>query len=71
MRMMKGSGKGAGVRGVRGTKIERSCLEPLICNAVGEEGLSNNIKANEYRMRLYATYTTLGTGAWTMFVRVS
>ena len=71
MRMMKGSGKGAGVGGVRGMKIERSCLEPLICNAVGEEGLSNDIKANKYRMRPYATYTTLGTGARTMFVRVS
>ena len=70
MRVMKGSGKGAGVGGARGTKIEQSCLEPLICNAVGEEGLSNDIKANEYRMRLYTTYTTLGTGARTMSVHV-
>ena len=46
-------------------------LRALVCNAVGEEGLSNNIKANEYRARPYATYTTLGTSAWTMFVRVS
>ena len=46
-------------------------LRALICNAVGEEGLSNDIKANEYRTRPYATYTTLGTSAWTMFVRVS
>ena len=67
----EGSGKGAGVGGARGTKIERSCLEPLICNTVGEESLSNNIKANEYRTRPYTTYTTLGTGAWTMFVRVN
>ena len=52
-------------------KIERSCLEPLICNAVGEEGLSNDIKANKYRTRLYATYTILGTGAQMMFVHVS
>ena len=44
---------------------------PLVCNAVGEKSLSNDIKANEYRMRPYATYTTLGTGAWTMFVHVS
>ena len=71
MRMVKGSGKGAGVRGARGMKIKRSCLEPLICNAVGEEGLSNDIKANEYRMRPYATYTTLGVGARTMFVHIS
>ena len=52
-------------------KIEQSCLEPLICNAVGEEGLSNDIKANKYRTRLYTTYTTLGTGARTMFVHIS
>ena len=65
------SGKGAGVRGVRGTPIGRFCLEPLFCNAVGEKSLSNDIKANEYRMRLYTTYTALGTGAQTMFVRVS
>ena len=52
-------------------KIGRFCLMPLICNAVGEKSLSNNIKANKYRTRLYATYTTLGTGARTMFVHVS
>ena len=46
-------------------------LRVLVCNAVGEEGLSNDIKANKYRMRPYAAYTTLGTSAWTMFVRVS
>ena len=46
-------------------------LRALVCNAVGEEGLSNNIKANEYRTRPYATYTTLGTRARTMFVLVS
>ena len=46
-------------------------LRVLVCNAVGEEGLSNDIKANEYRTRPYAIYTTLGTSARTMFVRVS
>ena len=46
-------------------------LRALVCNAVGEEGLSNDIKANKYRMRSYATYTTLGMSARTMFVRVS
>ena len=46
-------------------------LRALVCNTVGEEGLSNDIKANEYRTGPYATYTTLGTSAWTMFVRVS
>ena len=46
-------------------------LRALVCNAVGEEGLSNDIKANKYRTRPYATYTTLGTSAWTMFVLVS
>ena len=46
-------------------------LRALICNAVGEEGLSNDIKAAEYRTRLYAIYTTLGTSARTMFVHVS
>ena len=46
-------------------------LRALVCKAVGEEGLSNDIKANEYRMRPYAIYTTLGTSARTMFVRVS
>ena len=46
-------------------------LRALVCNTVGEEGLSNDIKANEYRTRPYATYTTLGTSAQTMFVRVS
>ena len=46
-------------------------LRALVCNTVGEEGLSNNIKANEYRTRLYATYTTLGMSARTMFVHVS
>ena len=45
-------------------------LRVLVCNAVGE-GLSNDIKANEYRTRPYATYTTLGTGARTRFVLVS
>ena len=64
-------GKGAGIGGVRGTQIGRFCLMPLVCNAVGEKSLSNDIKANEYRTRLYTTYTTLGTGAWTMFVLVS
>ena len=46
-------------------------LRALVCNAVGEEGLSNDIKANEYRTRPYATYTILGTSARTMFVHVS
>ena len=46
-------------------------LRALVCNAVGEESLSNDIKANEYRTRPYAIYTTLGTGARTMFVHVS
>ena len=46
-------------------------LRALVCNTVGEEGLSNDIKANEYKMRPYATYTTLGMGAWTMSVCVS
>ena len=46
-------------------------LRALVCSAVGEEGLSNDIKANECRTRLYATYTTLGTSARTMFVCVS
>ena len=46
-------------------------LRALVCNAVGEEGLSNDIKANEYRTRPYVIYTTLGTSAWTMFVLVS
>ena len=46
-------------------------LRALVCSAVGEEGLSNDIKANKYRMRPYATYTTLGTSARTMFVLVS
>ena len=46
-------------------------LRALVCKAVGEEGLSNDIKANEYRTRLYATYTTLGMSARTMFVHVS
>ena len=45
-------------------------LRALVCSAVGE-GLSNDIKANEYRTRPYATYTTLGTSARTMFVHVS
>ena len=44
---------------------------PLVCNAGGEKGLSNNIKANEYRMRVYATYTTLDICVQTMFVHVS
>ena len=35
------------------------------------ENLSNNIKANKYRTRLYATYTTLDTDARTMFVHFS
>ena len=46
-------------------------LRALVCSAVGEEGLSNDIKANEYRSRPYTIYTTLGTSARTMFVRVS
>ena len=46
-------------------------LNPLVCNAVGERSLSNDIKANEYMTWPYATYTTLGTDAWTMFVCVS
>ena len=46
-------------------------LRALICNAVGEEGLSNDIKANKYRTRPYTIYTVLGTSAQTMFVRVS
>ena len=46
-------------------------LRALVCNAVGEEGLSNNIKTNEYRTRPYTIYTTLGTSARTMFVHVS
>ena len=46
-------------------------LNPLVCNAVGERSLSNDLKANKYRTRLYTTYTTLGTGAQTMFVHVS
>ena len=46
-------------------------LRALVCKAVGEEGLSNDIKANEYRMRPYTIYTTLGTSARTMFVHVS
>ena len=46
-------------------------LRALVCSAVGEEGLSNDIKANEYRTRLYAIYTTLGMSARTMFVHVS
>ena len=46
-------------------------LRALVCSAVGEEGLSNDIKANEYRTRPFATYTTLGTSAQTMFVLVS
>ena len=44
---------------------------PLVCNTVGEKSLSNNIKAKKYRIRPYTTYTTLGAGAQTMFVRVS
>ena len=31
-------------------------LRALVCNAVGEEGLSNDIKASEYRMRPYTIY---------------
>ena len=46
-------------------------LRVLVCNAVGEESLSNDIKANEYRTRPYAIYTTLGVSARTMFVHVS
>ena len=46
-------------------------LRALVCSAVGEEGLSNDIKADEYRTRPYATYTTLGMSAWTMFILVS
>ena len=46
-------------------------LRALVRNAVGEEGLSNDIKANEYRTRPYIIYTTLGTSARTMFVLVS
>ena len=46
-------------------------LRALVCKAVGEEGLSNDIKANEYRMRPCATYTFLGMCAWTMFILVS
>ena len=46
-------------------------LRALACSAVGEEGLSNDIKANEYRTRLYATYTTLDMSARTMFILVS
>ena len=46
-------------------------LRVLVCNAVGEEGLSNDIKANKYRTRPYAIYTTLVTSARTMFVYVS
>ena len=46
-------------------------LRVLVCNAVGEEGLSNDIKANEYKTRSYTIYTTLGTSARTMFVYVS
>ena len=65
------SGKGAGVGGARGMPIGQFCLEPLTCNPVGKKSLSNDIKANEYRTRPYTTYTTLGTGAQTMFVRVS
>ena len=66
-----GSGKGAGVGGARGMPIGQFCLVPLVCNTVGEKSLSNDIKANKYRMRPYATYTTLGIGAWTMFVCIS
>ena len=50
---------------------QTTLLNSLVCNTVRERNLSNNIKANKYRMRPYATYTTLGTGAWTMFVHVS
>ena len=50
--------------------IGQFCLVPLVCNAVGEKSLSNDIKANEYRTRPYATYATLSTGAWTIFVHV-
>ena len=51
--------------------IGQFCLMPLVCNVVGEKSLSNDIKANKYRTRPYATYTTLGTGAQIMFVCVS
>ena len=46
-------------------------LRALVCKAVGEESLSNNIKANEYRTRLYTIYTTPGMSARTMFVHVT
>ena len=47
----EGSGKGAGVGGARGMQIGRFYLGPLVCNAVGEKSLSNDIKANKYRTR--------------------
>ena len=31
-------------------------LSPLVCNAVGEKSLSNNIKANKYRTRCYRAW---------------
>ena len=58
------------VSGCKGYEDWTILLRALVCSAV-EEGLSNDIKANEYRMRPYAIYTTLGTSAWTMIVHVS
>ena len=63
--------EGSRCRGCERYKDWTILLRALVCNTVGEEGLSNDIKADEYRMRLYAIYTTLGTSARTMFVLVS
>ena len=61
--------EGSRCRGCERYEDQTVLLRALVCNAVGEEGLSNDIKADEYRTRSYAIYTTLGTSAWTMFVR--
>ena len=63
--MMEMSGKEQ-VSGCERYEDRTILLRALVCRAVGEEGLSNDIKANEYRTRLYAIYTTLGMSAQTM-----
>ena len=63
--------EGSRCRGCERYEDRTILLRVLVCNAVGEEGLSNDIKANEYRTRPYTIYTTLGTSARTRFVLVS
>ena len=63
--------EGSRCRGCKRYEDGTVLLRALVCNAVGEEGFSNNIKADKYRTRPYVIYTTLGMGARTMFVHVS